>query len=79
MIVARPGGCAPCRAQAVAAWSGGELLEELALATGEKATGVRTSGAGGGNSLTGDLLTQRTAGDKAAEVAPGLSPHLFGV
>ena len=45
----------------------------------EKATGVRTSGPGGGNSLTGDLWTQRTTGDKAAEVAPGLSPHLFGV
>ena len=49
------------------------------LATREKATGVRTSGPGGGNSLTGDLWTQHTAGDKAAEVVPGLSPHLFGV
>ena len=31
MIVASPGSCAPCRAQALAAWSGGELLEELAV------------------------------------------------
>lgn len=35
-------GCAPCGARAVAAWSGGELLAELEVATREKATGLRT-------------------------------------
>ena len=39
--VAGPVGCAPCSAW-LSAWRGRELLEELELATREKATGVRT-------------------------------------